>query len=375
MRKERLLYILLGVLFVTYVVVEYYSPKPIDWTVTFAEKDKNPYGGFILFERMDDLFPEKSVSFQTLYEAKDSSEHLLVLATNFDPSAADIEAMFNILDQGRTIFIAAQVFSQRFLEALEIEMNFDALEVLSEDSINIGMGSKNFYFPATFVSSTFGIDTSGSWNAHAVANEPVIISKKYPQAKLILGSVPLAFSNYGLLKGDNYLLVEETLKNIPSGPVEFNRFYQAGKQEPTTPLRYVMSQAPLKWAVYLTLLSLLLYLVIGSRRLQRAIPLLEGNKNTTLEFIKTIGGLYHREANHKNAAMKIINHFAKALAVKYYIHTINDTSYKILAAKSGVPLEEVIRTFDFIEGVKQSSKLSEESLKQLYAKVNMFKLH
>ena len=375
MRKERLLYILLGVLFVTYVVVEYYSPKPIDWTVTFAEKDKNPYGGFILYERMDDIFPEKSVSFHTLYESKDSSEHLLILTTNFDPSAADIEAMFNILDQGRTILIAAQVFSQGFLDALEIEMNFHALDVIAEDSVNIKMGNRDFYFPATFVTSSFGADTTGLWDVHAIADEPVIISKNYPQAKLILGTVPLAFTNFGLLKNNNSVLIEEALKNIPFGHVNFNRFYQAGKQEPSTPLRYVMSQAPLKWAVYLTILSLLLYLAIGSRRLQRAIPVLDPNKNTTLEFIKTIGGLYHREANHKNAAMKIINHFTKALAAKYYIHTINDTSYKILAAKSGVPLEEVIKTFDFIQGVKQSSRLSEGTLKQLYDKVNMFKIH
>src|SRR5690606_2219229 len=103
MRKEKLLYIILGVLFVVYVIVEYYSPKPLDWTVTFAPNDKNPYGGYILYDRLDDFYSEKAVSFETLYEAQDADAHLLILASTFNPSDTDIDALFDILDQGRTV--------------------------------------------------------------------------------------------------------------------------------------------------------------------------------------------------------------------------------------------------------------------------------
>src|SRR5690606_37112462 len=111
MRKEKLLYIILAVLFVTYVIVEYHSPKPLDWTITFAQNDKNPYGSYVLYDRLDDFFPEKAVSFQTLYEAKDAEAQLLILATDFTPSDADIDGIHDILDQGRTVLIGAQMFS------------------------------------------------------------------------------------------------------------------------------------------------------------------------------------------------------------------------------------------------------------------------
>ncbi|SHK93664.1 DUF4350 domain-containing protein [Hymenobacter psychrotolerans] len=44
----------LALLFGAYVAVEYYRPKPLDWTPTFQNKDKIPYGTYVLF----DVLPE-----------------------------------------------------------------------------------------------------------------------------------------------------------------------------------------------------------------------------------------------------------------------------------------------------------------------------
>lgn len=376
MRKEKLLYIILGVLFITYVVVEYYSPKPLDWSVTFSQNDKNPYGGYILYDRLDDFFSEKAISFQTLYEARDEETHLLILATNFAPSDADIEAIYNILDQGRTVLIGAQIFSESFLDALEIETKMQVLESITEDSVVIRLeGGRQIKAPSSFLNFSFEVDSSKVWKSHATAGGDVLISKDYPAAKLILTSLPLAFTNYGLVHNDVYLFAEEALNKMPVGAVQYNRFYHAGKQEPATPLRYVLSQAPLRWAVFLTAAVLLLYLVIGSRRMQRAIPILEPLQNSTIQFIKTIGALYHREGNHKNAALKLTSHFTHVLASKYYMHTFDEKAYKTLSAKSGVPLEDVVKTFDLIQVAKQSPRVSEQLLKQLYEKITMFKIH
>src|SRR5690606_1416297 len=159
------------------------------------------------------------------------------------------------------------------------------------------------------------------------------------------------------------------------GNVHYNRYYHVGKQEPETPLRYVLSQAPLRWAIYLTILVLLLYLIVGSRRLQRAIPVLDPLENSTLRFIQTIGGLFHREGNHKTAALKLSGHFAHMLATRYYLSAFDESTYKTLAAKSGVPLVDVVKSFDLIQVVKQSPKVSEELLVQLYDNITKFKIH
>jgi len=109
--------------------------------------------------------------------------------------------------------------------------------------------------------------------------------------------------------------------------------------------------------------------------LQRAIPVLDPLHNTTIQFIKTIGALYHREGNHRNAALKLSSYFTNVLATKYYMNTFDENTYKTLSAKSGVSLGDVVKTFDLIQVVKQSPQVSAELLKQLYEDITKFKIH
>lgn len=375
MRKERSLYILLVILFITYVVVEYYSPKPIDWTITYSQKDKNPFGSYILYERLDDIFPRKSISFQTLPEVINSEEHIFILSTNMYPAQVDIDAIFKILNQGRSIFISAQNFSANFLDTLGLEMDINTFEPLLTDSAVLHFHNKDIYFPTTIVNSYFELDTSETWNIHGEAMGPVLISKKFGQGKLILSSTPLAFTNYGMLCKDNHAFMAKAFQLLPFENILYSRFYHSGKPESQTPLRYFLSVAPLRWAVYLSLLVLILFLIVNSRRFQRFIPVLEPPKNSTVHFIKTIGGLYYREGNHKLAAQKMINHFQKSLLEKYHIYALDESTFPVLAAKTGVSLEDVIHTFSLIQTVRHTQQISEETLKNLYEKIKIFKIH
>lgn len=45
----------LALLFGAYVAVEYYRPKPLDWTPTFQNKDKIPYGTYVLYDVLPDI--------------------------------------------------------------------------------------------------------------------------------------------------------------------------------------------------------------------------------------------------------------------------------------------------------------------------------
>ena len=45
----------LALLFGAYVAVEYNRPKPLDWTPTFQNKDKIPYGTYVLYDVLPDL--------------------------------------------------------------------------------------------------------------------------------------------------------------------------------------------------------------------------------------------------------------------------------------------------------------------------------
>jgi hypothetical protein len=51
---------LLG-LFGAYVALEYYRPKPLDWRPTFINRDKIPYGTYVLYDQLPRLLGTDSV--------------------------------------------------------------------------------------------------------------------------------------------------------------------------------------------------------------------------------------------------------------------------------------------------------------------------
>ena len=40
---------------------EFLKPKPIDWSVTLTRKDKIPYGTYVLYNTLKDIFPERKI--------------------------------------------------------------------------------------------------------------------------------------------------------------------------------------------------------------------------------------------------------------------------------------------------------------------------
>ena len=57
MKDLKIYSIIAFVLLCFYLFAQYNKPKPISWKPTFSRKDKIPYGSFLLFNRLNDLFP------------------------------------------------------------------------------------------------------------------------------------------------------------------------------------------------------------------------------------------------------------------------------------------------------------------------------
>ena len=56
------LYLLgIALLFAGYVTLEYNRPKPVDWSPTYANKDKIPYGTYVLYDQLPNLLGTDSI--------------------------------------------------------------------------------------------------------------------------------------------------------------------------------------------------------------------------------------------------------------------------------------------------------------------------
>lgn len=378
-KGERKFLIVLVVLFVLYVATSFLAPKPIDWSVTFASNDKNPFGAYILSERSSDLFGEPfRLSNRTISELTEN-DNLIILADVAEIARADYRNLMIKLDSGANVFVAANQFSAVLKDSLEFDERF-SFHVLNQTLFEAATSeilvsdSLVFEYPYSLVSNYFEIEQDSDWEVQATLDSnPILITKKVGEGKLILSSTPYVFTNFGLLFNENFNGAARLLTELPHAPTHFTTYYQLGKGEATTPFRYFLKQPPLRWSLYLTLILLVIFLTISSRRVQRAIPLFEPPQNSTVNYVRTLGTLFYREGNHKKAGQRLINHFLKELSEKYFIKMdYSERTYRHLSAKSGVELMEVIQTFELVQRFKNQEKIDEQTLINLSKKIDRF---
>ena len=61
MRDLKIYVAIASVILAVYFLAMYNKPKPVDWTESFSRKDKIPFGTFVLYERLGDIFPGSKI--------------------------------------------------------------------------------------------------------------------------------------------------------------------------------------------------------------------------------------------------------------------------------------------------------------------------
>ncbi len=133
------------------------------------------------------------------------------------------------------------------------------------------------------------------------------------KGNISLISMPLLFTNYGILENHNHELVMRVLNSSQSKKIVRTTFKPDDYVPETSMdlnsdkkslLNYILSDKSLQSAFYLFLGGLLVFAVFNMRREQRIIPVIKPRKNGQLEFIKQIGSLYKRNKAAENIIMK-----------------------------------------------------------------------
>jgi hypothetical protein len=88
-----------------------------------------------------------------------------------------------------------------------------------------------------------------------------------------------------------------------------------------SPLEYIFSQPALRWGWYMALALGVIYVFFGAKRRQRIIPIIEKNRNTSLEFIETIGRLYFQQQDHRSIIKKQMHLFLAHMRQRYHLVT------------------------------------------------------
>ena len=207
----------------------------------------------------------------------------------------------------------------------------------------------------------------------AIKKIPTAVSVPYGKGEVIFVSSPLLFTNYGMLEGNTFVYIFRLMSYLADLPVYRTEAYvktDAMLVAEQSPFREFIKRPQLRWALYLALLGVVLFMIFTARRRQRVIPIMSKPANRSLEFIQLIGTLYYQRKDHVDLVRKKFKLFAEELrkTAGVDISDVNtdDREYLLLAEKAGMNsdrLKKVIRQIRLV--LHSEGNISVEEMRSL----------
>lgn len=396
MRKSLNIYIaILIILLVGIVIIDGSKPIPINWTPTYDTKDKIPFGLYVLDKEFSGILNDrkfKKLDF-TPYEyfrtdnLKDSAQTLQVEGTFLRISEySDLDklssiALLDFAGRGNNVFLSMKDFPAVILDSLKLAVkgeyqfsdsiyNWLANPKFGKQKYNLVEGIGNNYFSKidSVTATVLGFQNGDSVRIN-------FIKIKFKSGNFFLHIQPAAFTNFHLLKKNNFEYAEKVLSYLPKADVIWYTKNQNGEKISTSPLRFIFSQPALKAAWFLFLTGMLLFMIFNAKRRQRVVPIIKPLQNSSVDFTKTIGNLYYQEGEHGNLIDKKIIYFLDKIRSQYLLETIilDDNFIKKLHQKSGKNLVDIQNiVFSINHHRKNNFESIEADLIELNAAIERF---
>ncbi|WP_298761135.1 DUF4350 domain-containing protein [uncultured Psychroserpens sp.] len=385
---------ILLLLFIGIAAIEFSRPIPVNWEKTYNETHKIPYGTFVFYEELNNLFPDSKVQdikvtpyeyFDDYYSWEDStyltSGTYMIIDEypNIDNTSA--QELLDFASYGNDIFMSSNYFPTRLLDSLgfktQNDFNFEGKAefsftnpIFKNDSITIEKGLSNIYFSEidTLYTTVLGYQKFGD------AKYANYIKTSWGDGYFYIHLQPAAFTNYNLLKKSNDKYASSAVSYLKDDTIYFDSRNKSRKTMSNSSLRFIHSQPPLKWAWILMLLTTVLFMIFNAKRKQRIVSVKTPLKNTTIEFTKTIGNLYYETKDHDNLIEKKITYFLEYIRRVYYLDTqiLDDKFVKNLSLKSGKDESDVKKLINQIVHLKAKTTCNEGDLLRLNKAIEDF---
>ncbi|SDD41597.1 DUF4350 domain-containing protein [Pedobacter soli] len=348
MKGYKLYFITGCILILAYLLAQYNKPTPTNWAPTYAAKDKIPYGTYILFHQLKDILPGAAVKtsplavYNTLKSKHFNQTVYFMVAQQVDLSKDDLAQLIKYIEAGNDVFIASYDFGEMekalklktgtALNAAGNTLNFTHPNLKTEASYGFerGIGSQYFTKIDTAKATVLGINGNG---------KPNFIRYNYGKGFLYLIAEPGFYTNFNLLNKYGAEYAAKTLGYLHGNKTLLFDEYFTGQKNTNTDILGVFFKHPeLKFAYYLAIFSLLIFVLFEIKRRQRIIPVADPNTNSSLAFTHVVGSVYYQERNNHDIALKRINYFMEHLRSRYYLKTneIDKEFTQLLIDKTGI---------------------------------------
>jgi hypothetical protein len=385
--------------------------RELDERITFRSKDKIPYGMYAAYRNLQHIFPSVPVLRERRKPGDWDSlsvyrEHqlLLILSPQFYPDDTEMQELVSFAKRGNTVFISTQSLSRSAQEMLKCEVS-DAspsyLGLKENERLSVVLFDPPFNRRDTF---SYPGKFRGSWLTHydtSITQVLGLYENGYPnflrfragtEGAVYLHITPMVFTNYFLLHRNNMNYYDNVLSAIKPQQAQkivwdeyflskkyitydsFSDNERSGEDDRKSWFGAMMQYPSLKAGFWTVMILLLVYTLIEMRRKQRYIPVVKKPRNDSLDFVKTIGRLYHEKSDHKNLCLKMAAYFLEHIRTQYKLPTnrLDEDFIKMLHLKSGYNEQELRFLVNFISSLRTLPAVSDGQLVHFHRKLEEF---
>ena len=376
--RDLKIYIIVASLFVgLYLVAEYNKPKPIDWTPTLVNTDKIPFGTYILYQHLNDIFKDAHIAelrepvYNVIADHDFKNATYIIITDQLKLTEYDYNKLTWFIKQGNDVFISATSFGSY----LENELDLDGVQSSGTDRYlpSINFVSPGFDSTTHYVFKKLGLqyfDKLDTLKATVIAKnsngKSTYIRYRFGSGSLYLCANPLLFTNYNMLQpqGADYAAkaLSVIAKNKPT--IIWDAFYTQGRDGDESLMRVFLRNPPLRTAYYICLVSLVVFVLYEMKRRQRIIPVIEPLQNTSVDFTKVVGQVYYEQRDNSNIAQKKATYILEHIRTRYQLKTnlLNEELVDTLSQKSGVDINFLHKLFNQINIVRSGARVSDNDL-------------
>ncbi|QXP69977.1 hypothetical protein H0I29_15355 [Polaribacter sp. R2A056_3_33] len=375
-----------------------------DWNENFKEKEKSPFGNYIIYNEAETLFKNQKVTllkeniydylaFKSAYDSTRIHNYVAIKHSGYKLTNTGVTELLDFVAKGNNVFLAFNSFKDSLKSSLKFTTNNldkDVYDVKGLKKLEGTFELNNKAFSKTSFSFDRNIrrnyflqyneNTTSVLGTFAVDREkvPNFIKIHYGEGAFYLHTQPIAFTNYYLLNNK-----EEYAANVfsylPNADVIWDpqiksSKYEDKKEDDNNVFKFFLEHPTLTWFLFVSSIGLLLFMLFNARRKQRPIPIIKPLQNSTVEFTQTIANLYLKEQDHKNLVDKKIAYFLEKVRSKYLLDTsnLNTDFIEKLASKSGNDLQRTKYLVNTIITLNKKTECLEEELIVLHKMIENF---
>lgn len=381
--------------------------KHYQWYESYRASSEQPYGTMFIQKMLESYRPGETLTVNDKQPVRKllkgvpgpGTDYVLVGHAIFLDKES-LAALVGFIDAGGNAFIATvtppvqllnAVYSRECGADIEYESNFTSEVDLNffHQSLKKGKGYRFAFrfadsdepYPWRFIKSSVFCDSTKSVVplGYQEGDRVNFIRIAAGKGNLFLHSNPLVFTNYFLTKAENLDYASGVFSHLAGKHMiwdEYSKIVSSAGSRYGSPLYYVLRQPGLKYAWWLLLVTVALYVIFAAKRRQRVIPVLETKTNTSLEFINLISRLHYKNGNHVDMARKKMKYFLYFVRSRYGIHaeTFQEEQIRRLAEKARVNVADVRGIFSqyYLIEEKFSSYIEPNRLVDLYESIENF---